>query len=131
MFVVEELGRAIQDNFVRHHYGWNLAKCTPELRPSPESLLAAMYLQFALVTTNRTGGVHFGRCAQCGTRLTLGPAGQRSVRKTCSDTCRTLLSRRFRRARALRAEGKSVKDICKAVHADAETVKGWINTTKE
>jgi hypothetical protein len=128
-FVAGQLNPAL-DGRITQYMTWSTSAGAPTLRTRPENLLGALYLQFALAITNPGGGFHYARCQQCGKRLTLGRLGSRIVRTTCSETCRTLLSRRRRRAKALHKDGIPVKAIAKEVKADVPTVRNWIATEK-
>ena len=59
-----------------------------ELFNRPNTLIGAMWLQFALAIS---GNREYAECAWCGTQFDV--SAYRKGKKTCSDSCRNLLSR--------------------------------------
>jgi hypothetical protein len=96
------------------------------LRLVPHSLFGCLWLQFAqAMNSDREQRL----CQGCRTWFDLGK-GNRSDRAYCSDGCRKRAYRqRQEEARRLSSEGKSVKDIAKALDAKPASVKAWIKGT--
>jgi hypothetical protein len=90
----------------------------------PTSLSGALWLQFA----SAIGGDKAYRCcSECQTWFEVSPGVARRDRRVCSDACRTRAWRaRQEQARRLRAAGKSLKEIARALHSDVGTVKSWV-----
>src|SRR5262249_20705633 len=94
----------------------------------PESLLAALWLQFALAAD---GDRKFQRCPACGRWFELAPQVNRADRLTCSSSCRTrAYLQRKERARQMYVKGNSIKDIARELDSDAKTVKRWVTRRK-
>jgi hypothetical protein len=125
-FVQEEIDSVLVRHAARERLGWSAAGRRPELFRRPDDLLSALFLQFAFAAAN-PDGLRLSHCRQCGKRMWLGAGIQRTDATTCSDGCRTLLSRRRRQARRLHAEGKSIKSIAKQLKAEAVEVKTWLS----
>jgi hypothetical protein len=94
----------------------------------PADLLTAMWLQFALGTSE---GKEYRSCAVCGTWYELSPDTARTTRLFCSDSCK---SRGYRqkqdRARQLFSEKNTFRQIAKELGSDVATVKRWITGKK-
>jgi hypothetical protein len=102
----------------------------PSFDASPDTLLAALWLQLALAISEDR---HFRRCRGCGTWLLLSPEIARTNRVFCTNACRARLYRR-RQDRAKRMytkEGKNLKAIAVEVNADVATVQRWVTGKKE
>jgi hypothetical protein len=103
---------------------WNHQADQIVFQEMPLSLLGAIYLQLAhAVARNRSSR----RCEVCSRWFELDPAKTRVDRRTCSNTCRTKSYRnRQYRARDLHAQGKTLREIARAVGSNVTTVKNWI-----
>jgi hypothetical protein len=94
------------------------------LRQVPQTLLGAMWLQFAAAID---GNKKYHQCRGCRKWFEVTPRGMRSTRFHCTNGCR-IRAHRERRQRALRlhAEGASFPEIARELEADLATVKRWI-----
>jgi hypothetical protein len=96
----------------------------------PGNLLSALWLQFAQAVE---GARKFRACKNCGKWFGVSLDGDgRTVRRVfCSPNCKSQDYRQRRdKARQLKREGKSIKDIAKELDTELDTVKGWIKGTK-
>jgi hypothetical protein len=101
------------------------------LRIVPHNLLGAMWLQLAEAIDGRK---KYRTCKECGTwfEISAKQSDHRTARRVfCSDHCK---SRDYRlrkdRARELKSDGKSVKDIAKELDTNVETIKKWVAKRK-
>jgi hypothetical protein len=116
-------------------------RATPQLRYDPdrgrrvlqiipESLLSAMWLQFARWID---GDRKFRRCKECGEWFEISTKGDgfRVNREFCSDRCKSKDYRdRKQRAQRLKTTGRAVKDIARELDTDVETIKKWVTKRK-
>lgn len=90
----------------------------------PDSLIEAMWLQFALAVDESKD---YRQCLQCGTWFELSPEKARTNRLFCSDACK---SRNYRerklRAQELASKGADIEDIAEELGTSVETAKGWV-----
>jgi hypothetical protein len=96
----------------------------------PQSLLSAMWLQFAQAVA---GGLKYRACKECGKwfELSTDDTGFRVSRVFCSDPCKSKdYRKRKEQAQRLKAEGKTVSSIAKELGTDPETVKKWVAKRK-
>jgi predicted nucleic acid-binding Zn ribbon protein len=93
-----------------------------------EDLKTALWFQLAIAVARAK---EFRACEVCGKPFEVSPEVNRKDRVTCSDACRSRAYRR-RKARAieLRAGGKKLREIAKAVGSDMKTIKGWLQQEK-
>jgi hypothetical protein len=102
------------------------ASLIPKLILEPQSLLGAMWLQFAAAVEARKT---FIPCARCSApfEVSRDHAGRRSDARFCSDRCRVGYYRdRIDQARTLGAKGMTTARIARELDADVETVRGWL-----
>jgi hypothetical protein len=101
------------------------------LRLVPRDLLGCLWWQFARFVTGQSS---YRECGTCGRPMEIATAagehGFRSDREFCSDKCKVKDFRRRGRARELKAEGKSVRQIALEMAATPEKVKGWLARKK-
>jgi hypothetical protein len=103
---------------------WDEGREEPAIQIVPETLLSALYLQFALAID---GNRQYQRCPACSRWFQLAPGLNRANKQTCSGSCRTALHRqRAQQAVRLHAEGKTPRQIAKQVGSTVEKVKHWI-----
>jgi hypothetical protein len=110
---------------------WSEEACRPQFVFGPSSLLGAMVCQFAAALN---GSWPFKPCAFCHKFFRLAPGVNRADRLTCSHTCKQYLhNHRVERARQLRAEGWTVRQIIgelavkpQGEKSSAAIVKAWI-----
>jgi hypothetical protein len=91
----------------------------------PGNLLGLMWLQLAQAVN---GNKQYRQCLACKTWMLISPEtdGHRSSRFTCSNACRMkVYYGRKLRARSLRQQGLSVKQIADRLTADVQAVRGW------
>jgi len=93
---------------------------------TPDSLLEALWLQFALaVHRNKL----YRRCQQCGIWFELSPDKARTSRLFCSGACRSKNYREKQaKAREMYKAGSTLENIAKALDTDTRTVQGWMET---
>jgi hypothetical protein len=111
---------------------WSEEDSRPRFVFGPSSLLGAMICQFAAAVH---GAWPFKECACCHRFFRLQPGVNRANRLTCSHTCKQYLhNRRVERARALHAEGRTVRQIAKELKvkpqgekSSVDIVKTWID----
>jgi hypothetical protein len=102
------------------------------LRISPNSLLGAMWLQFALAVE---GNKEHRQCEACKTWFEVSAQAARTSKRYCRAACRVRAHRERQaqvqeRARQLQGEGKSLKQIAKELDTDVKTIKGWLSDRK-
>jgi hypothetical protein len=110
---------------------WSEEDTRPQLVFAPTSLLGAMVCQFAVALH---GAWPFQKCACCHKFFRLEPGVNRANRRTCSSTCKQYLhNSRVERARQLRAEGWTIRQIVKELSvkpqgnkSSSDIVKSWI-----
>lgn len=116
--------RLLADEKPRVELEWNHVTRRSSLVVMPENLLQAMLLQFAAAVSEDK---QFRACRECGRWFELVPGARQDYRLTCSATCRIRTYRkRMASAREMRAAGKPVREIAKALEVDEETVKKWL-----
>ncbi len=103
---------------------WDHKQGRLELRIVPDSLIGAMWLQFArAVDGNKT----YRRCAECRTWFAISPETARVTRTYCSNACRSKAYRkRQSEAERLHIEGVSIEDIARRLDSDIKTVSKWV-----
>jgi hypothetical protein len=99
----------------------------------PESLLGAIWLQFALAVD---GNRQYRQCEACGRPFEVAPDKARTSRRFCRDSCRVQAHRRRQveqQGVALRmhAEGKTFKQIAAALGMPVAQVKKLVASSKE
>jgi hypothetical protein len=103
---------------------WSVDRRRPELTYHVDSLLGAMYWQFA---ESLGRGWKYRQCPVCLKAFQIAPGANRASRITCSNTCRTYLYRqRMEKARELHQQGKTPKAIAKELQTTVKTVQNWI-----
>jgi hypothetical protein len=101
---------------------------TLRLQLAPKNLMRALWLQFAQAIN---ADKEYRQCAECGKWYEVSPEVARTNRRYCSGACRSRALRgRKERARQMRAEGKSIKEIARELQSDTKVVKGWLNDRK-
>lgn len=104
--------------------GWDEHGSNLGLHVFPQSLIGALWLQFARAITGRKA---YRRCEECGTWFEVSPEAARTNRIYCSNACRTKAYRRRKvQAQQMYAAGKAVREIAEALGSDEATVAGWI-----
>jgi hypothetical protein len=100
------------------------------IRILPKNLLGAMWLQFARAGA---GEVHHHGCKVCGKYITISTdqGGSRADRVFCSAACRQRDHRRkVREARAMKAAGKTVRQIADHFDTEPATIEKWLTKEK-
>jgi len=94
-----------------------------EMRFVPQSLIGALWLQFA---HGITGNNEYRQCEQCGRWFEVA-AEVRQDGKFCQGSCRSRAYRaRQAEARKLHAAGTTFAEIAKRLNSDTKTVRGWV-----
>ncbi len=103
---------------------WDPKQGRLELRIVPDSLIGAMWLQFArAVDGNKT----YRRCAECRTWFAISPGTARVTRTYCSNACRSKAYRKRQlEAERMHKEGISIEDIAHRLDSDIKTVSKWV-----
>jgi hypothetical protein len=95
----------------------------------PENLLQAMWLQFGLAVA---GHKNYRRCSVCQDWFELSPELARTNRRFCRSACKNRGFRgRQERARQLRSQGKSLREIAEELHTSVPVIKRWVGKKKE
>jgi hypothetical protein len=91
---------------------------------APAELLSAMWYQFADSIANEK---KYRQCEACWRYMELSPDKNRADRIYCSDACRNkALRRRQKRAREMRDENRSLREISMETGSDIDTIKQWL-----
>jgi hypothetical protein len=96
------------------------------LRPAPKNLLGAMWWQLARAIA---GEARYVKCKWCKRRIELstGEFGSRSDRQFCSSSCKFKDHRKqVKKAKAMKAQGRTVTQIAKTLRTSTETIKNWL-----
>jgi hypothetical protein len=123
---LEGFGKPIAPRMV-----WSEEDSRPRLVFGPSSLLGAMVCQLAVALH---GAWPFQECACCHKFFRLAPGINRANRRTCSSTCKQYLhNRRVEHARALHAQGRTIRQIVQELNvkphgtkSNVEIVKTWV-----
>jgi hypothetical protein len=104
---------------------FDAAICTAKIVCRPDSLLGALWLQFAYAVANKQKAI---KCETCARPFIVAPGAGRSDKKHCSPNCKTraYLQRRDS-ARAMKSRGKSIKQIAERLGVDSASVKKWVS----
>lgn len=95
-----------------------------DLTLQPETLLAAMWLQFAKAVCEHK---QYRNCLVCNNPFELSPETARTNRRFCSIACKNRSFRsRQEQARRLHEEGKPAGEIAEELGASVAVVVGWI-----
>jgi hypothetical protein len=98
------------------------------LQVKPNSLLGALWIQFALAVA---GNKKYRACATCRQWFELSPQIARTSKLFCSEACRSQAYRnRKEKAHLLAAEGKTFKQIAEELGSDLKTVQEWLKHRK-
>lgn len=130
-FLVQEWVNKHLEGHVSPRLVYNLDRGDRVMQIVPDSLLAAMWLQFA---HSIEGHKSFRSCKQCGKWFELShkQSDRRTVRREfCTDQCK---SRDYRRRKdmavRLRSEGKKPLEIARELNTEIETIREWIAKRK-
>jgi len=111
---------------------WTSDGSRVRLTYAPETLIGAMWLQFALAIS---APKEFRSCRTCGSPFEVSrepTTGRRVDSVFCSDRCKSRDYRaRRRQARMLVAEGMSVREVATRVGARVAAVQRWIAQDEE
>ena len=103
---------------------WNHKEGRSDLHILPNSLIGALWLQFAQAVD---GDRKYRRCAECRTWFEISPETARVTRTYCSNACRSKAYRKRQlEAEQLHAQGIPVEEISRRLESDIKTVSGWI-----
>jgi hypothetical protein len=112
---------------------WSEKDNQPVFVFGPRSLLGAMVCQFAAAVH---GAWPFQECVFCHKYFRLAPGVNRANRRTCSITCKQYLhNQRVEKARTLRAQGRSIREIVQKLKvkphqgkSGVDIVEHWIES---
>ena len=109
---------------LRYEVAWDFKQLKRTFRVRPESLLVAMWLQFARAVE---GGFEFRSCAVCHKLFEISPPVTRRTRLHCSDACK-LAAYRQRQvdARKMYSTGMTFKEIAQELRSEVATVRKWL-----
>ncbi len=94
------------------------------VRPVPDDLLTALWLQFAQAVE---GDKKYQRCLECGAYFEVSPEVARKDRVFCSNACRSKMYRdRQARAHDMHAAHLPLDQIAERLDTNIETVRGWL-----
>lgn len=94
----------------------------------PFRLLGCLWWQFARAFVS---GIEYKACKICGKPLEISSHGFQERREFCSSNCRQIDHRRkVKKAKALRASGRTVRQIANQFHTSAETINNWLTKKK-
>jgi hypothetical protein len=114
---------------VPHAMSWDARREHPVLSYWCQTLMSAVWLQFAIVVNEN---LSYRRCRDCGTWFEVAPRAARASRQFCSTSCRSKAYReRQDRARQLYAGGKTIETIAEELDSDPTTVRKWITGFRE
>jgi hypothetical protein len=131
IFVHDLINACLRDN-IKTILLWDQGPKRSLLQEVPMNLFGVIALQFAEEVHSQRRPQ---RCQVCGRWFDLGRVPERSRRltrsdrETCSNSCRTRAYRqRQATARQMFAEGKSAREIAKALNCQLDAVKGWVKS---
>jgi hypothetical protein len=97
------------------------------LRPVPDDLITALWLQFAQAVD---GDKAFRQCTECEAYFEVSPEVARTNRRFCTNACRSRMYRqRQTRAKEMHAAGMPIKEIADRLDSDVATVRAWLGNT--
>jgi hypothetical protein len=121
------VGELVNMHLRRHRVAMGLAQMLdrPQLRVIPNSLIGAMWWQFAMAVD---GNRSYRQCGACRKWYEIAGQAGRTDKLFCSESCKARAHRKKQaEARRLRQEGMTAKAIAKQLGAEIKTVKGWIS----
>lgn len=110
---------------------WDKGKARPYLLIVPNSLLGALWLQFAKEVC---GEITRSACFVCGKDIPLSrdtDAGFRADKGTCSNACRKRLSRRKTQALKMHSEGIGAQKISKILNLPFGKISDWFGKERK
>jgi hypothetical protein len=132
MFLVQRWVNSHLEGHVSPCLLYDLRLKSQVLRIVPSDLLGAMWLQLAEAIA---GHKEFRACKSCGKWIEIShlQADNRTRRREfCSDACKLRDYRQRKdRARLLKSEGQSTREIAKELHTNEQTIKNWLKKLKE
>lgn len=103
---------------------WNHERDKLSLYSVPDSLIAALWLQFA---QSISGNKIYRSCHQCGIWYEINPDIARTNKRYCSNACRSKGYRnRQATAKKLYDEGITIEEIALQLDIESATVRRWI-----
>jgi hypothetical protein len=123
-FVVQEIANEHLRDATSYAMLYNPRKGRFESYVHPQSLLGALWVQFAeSLNPDRT----LRECRHCRRRFPVSPGTKRRDSTHCSTKCHVAAcEKRKRTARELRQQGKTIKAIAAEVGSRPQTVKRWV-----
>ena len=130
-FVMDAINQHLVKTGVEMTMRWDRDERNARFYVAPTSLLAAMWVQFTeAVSEQKT----YERCRQCGTPFEVSTAqtGARTNRRFCSDEHKNQFHYEKRtRARRLRDQGATLKEIADEYETTVAAVKKWLATGRK
>ncbi len=103
---------------------WNHKEGRLDLHIIPNSLIGALWLQFAQAVD---GDRKYRRCEECRTWFEISPKTARVTRLYCSNACRSKAYRKRQlEAERLYAQEVPIEEIARRLDSDIKTISGWI-----
>jgi len=124
-FVRTKVTERLDRSGISNRLLWDPSYRRQSLHVVPESLVAALWLQFAKAIE---GDKEYRQCEQCNRWFEVA-AEKREDAKFCQNACRSKAYReRQKTARKLRSEGVPVREIARRLESDTKTITRWIKT---
>ena len=124
-FVRTKVTERLDKSGIANRLLWDPSYRRQKLHVVPESLVAALWLQFAKAIE---GDKKYRQCEQCNRWFEVA-AEKREDAKFCQNACRSKAYReRQKTARKLRSEGVPVREIARRLESDTKTITRWIKT---
>ena len=126
LYYIQEVANKHMAERIAPRLLWNKGRTRVSLHMVPDSLIGAIWLQFARAVE---GEKNYRNCALCQRWYEVSPQAARKNRIFCSNACR-VQSYRDRKARAIKFhhEGREVSAIAAELNTEPETVQGWIDS---
>ena len=122
------LDDGVERGVVLPRLAWDEGRKATYFQFVPDSLLGALWLQFAGATG---GGKEYRECECCRRLFEVSPQAHRKSRQFCSHACKTRMHRsRQDRARKMFFGGKTVEEIAVELGSEPAKVEGWIKGGK-
>ena len=122
-FVRKNINKRLERHGTKSRLLWDPHYRRQSLHVIPDSLIAALWLQFARAVE---GDKQYRQCEQCKRWFEVA-AEVREDAKFCRNACRSKAYReRQKEARKLHSGGLSLKKISQRLDSDLKTVRGWV-----
>jgi hypothetical protein len=128
--LIRQINHRIRSHCAPYLEQWTSRPLSALLRVSPTNLLGALWWQFARAVT---GEASYRQCKVClqWIELSTGDHGFRIDREFCSNECKYKDHRaKVRKAKELKARGRTIGQIAKELGAKSKSVKKWLTKKK-